>query len=418
MDRQIVYPGAIPLETDILSGERNGMVAIGGLASALFGSTTTANGLACTPTSPASMRVQVGPGEIYARENVDDTPFSSLPADTAHQIVKQGVMLAPALLSCPAPTTVGQSISYLVQAAFQEVDADAVTLPYYNASDPTQAYSGPANSGVAQPTARLGTVIVSVKPGVAGTTGTQAVPPVDAGFIPLWGVTVAYGATSISTGAIAAVAGASVVPVGGIVAAIKNLPALVQSGSLIYGVASGSANALAVALSPAPASLQAGLEVIVKATASNTGAATLSLNGGGAAAITYDAKPLPAGMLEAGQLYGLVYDGAAWQLKTPSFHGIIAYQQGSTGYRVYSNGDIDQWGNGSCGSDGSYTVTFPVPFATCDWAIASNNGSGPPTGFHATQILSATQMKVWASASAGVAAGAGTASYWEARGHV
>lgn len=418
VDRVTVYAGAIPLETDILNGERNTMVAIGGIGSALFGATTTANGLACAPTAPASMRVQVGPGEIYARENLDDTPFSSLPPDTAHQIVKQGIMLEQVRLNCPAPTTVGQTISYLVQAAFQEADTDAVTLPYYNSSDPTQAYSGPANSGTAQPTARRGTVVISAKPGVAAATGSQTVPPADAGFIGLYVVTVAYAATAISAGNIVPIAGASVVPAGGIVTALLALPSLVQSGGLNYGVASGSANALAVSLTPAPASLQAGFKVIVKATATNTGAATLSLNGGGAAPITYDANPLPAGMLEAGQLYALVYDGAAWQLKTPSFHGIIAYQQGQTGYRVYSNGDIEQWGVTTSGTDGTETITFPIPFPnSCDNYSVTNQAASAPVAWPGATILSKTQMRIsWATAS-NTPPGSGVQGQWSVKGH-
>ena len=34
MDRTIVYPGSIPLDTDILSGNRNALIAIGYLAQA------------------------------------------------------------------------------------------------------------------------------------------------------------------------------------------------------------------------------------------------------------------------------------------------------------------------------------------------------------------------------------------------
>ena len=50
VDRVIVYAGAIPLETDILHTNKNAMVSIGALAAALFGATTSANGMAVTPT--------------------------------------------------------------------------------------------------------------------------------------------------------------------------------------------------------------------------------------------------------------------------------------------------------------------------------------------------------------------------------
>jgi hypothetical protein len=154
MRRQIIYAGQIPLETDLLNTNRNMMVALSGMAKALFGSATIVNGLTCTATSPASMQVAIGAGEIYSQANLDDTAYSSLSADTVHQIMKQGVTLDAVNLSCPAPGTVGQSINYLIEAKFVESDLNPVTLPYYNASNPTSAYSGPANSGASQPPMR------------------------------------------------------------------------------------------------------------------------------------------------------------------------------------------------------------------------------------------------------------------------
>jgi hypothetical protein len=223
MDRVTVYPGQIPLETDLLRTNRNAMTAIGALASALFGSSATINGMACTPTSPASMSVKVAPGEIYVQQNVDSSSYSSLAADTTHQTMKQGILADPVTLSCPAPTTTGFSINYLIQAAFSEVDADNVVLPYYNASDPTTAYTGPANSGTSQPTTRKDTAIVSVKAGTAAATGTQATPAPDSGYVGVWVVSVAYGASTITSGNISAYSSAPTVPSGGMLATLLAL---------------------------------------------------------------------------------------------------------------------------------------------------------------------------------------------------
>ena len=79
------------------------------------------------------------------------------------------------------------------------MDTDSVTLPYYNASNPTQAYSGPNNSGVAQYTTRKGVCLLQVKTGTAATTGTQTTPAPDAGFTGLYAVTVANGQTTITS---------------------------------------------------------------------------------------------------------------------------------------------------------------------------------------------------------------------------
>ena len=71
---------------------RDTMIAMGKLQQALYGTTTQFNGLACTPTAPASMQVQVAAGEVYAYVNIDDTAFGALASDTTHQILKQGTL--------------------------------------------------------------------------------------------------------------------------------------------------------------------------------------------------------------------------------------------------------------------------------------------------------------------------------------
>lgn len=387
MDRVMVYPGAIPLETDILNSNRNAMVAIGQLAATLFGGTTMVNGLGCAPTSPASMQVEISPGEIYARQNLDNTAYGSLPADTAHQIVKQGISLSKTLLSCPAPGSVGQSINYLIQAAFSEVDNTSVVLPYYNASNPTAAYSGPANSGAAQPTKRAGTVSLVAKPGIPAATGTQMTPAADTGYVGLWVVTVSYGTTSIVSGNITAAAGAPVLPVGGILSLIVPttyasraegmagtsantaispdvMAQAVQGGTYSYAVASGTANAITVSLVPAPSVLRPGLVMRIKITATNTGPVTLSTNGSDLAYITNNGAQLTGGELVAGQIYILICDGFNWQ-------GVFKGTSGANAYGKWerrSSGVIEQWGTvlGTFG-EGPQGITFPIPFVNaCD----------------------------------------------------
>jgi len=208
LKRQIVYPGAIPLESDLLNTNKNTMGAIGKLIAAVFGTTTFASGLACVPTAPASLSVSVGAGDIYSLQNIDSTAYSSLAADTTHQIMKQGIQLDAVALSCAAPTTSGNSIAYLIQAAYSEVDAGATVLPYYNATTPSQAYSGPNNAGTTNNTTRDGTVVLSAKAGVSATTGSQVTPTPDSGYAGLWVVTVAYGQTTIAASNIAQYASA------------------------------------------------------------------------------------------------------------------------------------------------------------------------------------------------------------------
>ena len=90
-----------------------------------------------------------------------------------------------------------------------------------------------------------------------------------------------------------------------------------QDGSApkLYAAATGSANALAVAFSPALAAHCAGMPVNVLVSANNTGACTIAVNGLDPVAITKrGADPLVAGDIKAGQMICRVYDGTRYQL--------------------------------------------------------------------------------------------------------
>lgn len=203
MDRNIVYPGSIPLDTDLLTVNRNAMIGLGYLAQAVLGTGAVVDGLACTPTSPASMTITVGPGTISQLSVLDMLPYGSLPADTTDPLLKIGINIAPTSFTVTAPTTSGQSANYLIQAAFQESDINPIVLPYYNAAQPSQPYSGPANSAAAQNTLRTQCVELQMKSGAPATSGAQSTPPVDNGWTGLYVITVSYGQTSVSAANIA-----------------------------------------------------------------------------------------------------------------------------------------------------------------------------------------------------------------------
>lgn len=207
MDRIIIYPGAIPLDTDLLSAQRNAMIGLGALAQATLGTSVVADGLACLPTSPASMSVVVGPGSVTQFGSVDQYAYGSLAA-SASQITRMGSLLDPVTLTLAAPTVPGQAITYCIQAAFLEVDDLPVVLPYYNAANPAVPFSGPTNGGSAQNTRRRQTVQIELKQGAPGAAGTQSAPAVDAGWVGLYEIVVQYGQTSIAATAISAFPGA------------------------------------------------------------------------------------------------------------------------------------------------------------------------------------------------------------------
>jgi hypothetical protein len=212
MDRSIVYPGSIPLDTDLLSTNRNAMVALGALISATLGTSPLIDGLAVVPTVPASLSVVVAPGSITQLTTVDQNAYGSLAADTTDALVKMGVNLTGTTFALTAPTTTGQAINYLIEASFQEADIDPVVLPYYNAANPTQPYLGPANSGVAQATERTQRVQLQLKSGPPAVVGSQTTPSVDTGWSGLAVISVAYGQTQITAGSITSYPQAPIIP--------------------------------------------------------------------------------------------------------------------------------------------------------------------------------------------------------------
>ena len=92
MDRQIVYPQENPIDLDILSSNKDGYVGLGRFIDAVLGEDTQINGLVCEPTSPASLGVNVTPGEIYILEETDPDEYGDpgLAADS-NPLMKQGI---------------------------------------------------------------------------------------------------------------------------------------------------------------------------------------------------------------------------------------------------------------------------------------------------------------------------------------
>ena len=243
MDRNLVYPGSIPLDTDLLNVNRNTMIALGALIGATLGNQTVVDGLTVSPTSPATMNVMVGPGCITQITTIDQTAYGSLSADPQDPLMKMGINTLPNFFTCAAPATSGQSIAYLIEAAFQESDADPLVLPYYNAANPAQPYLGPNNSGASQPTQRLQRVALQLKAGLPATTGTQTAPPADSGYVGLAVVTVGYAQTQVTATNIALLPTAPTLPykLPSLRPGFSNLQAFTSSGVFVVPAGVGVA---------------------------------------------------------------------------------------------------------------------------------------------------------------------------------
>jgi hypothetical protein len=84
-----------------------------------------------------------------------------------------------------------------------------------------------------------------------------------------------------------------------------------------YAEDSGASDSYAITLTPAPAAYYVGMVVVFKANTTNTGAATLNVNGLGAKTIkkNHD-QDLADGDIESGQIVELVYDGTNFQMQS------------------------------------------------------------------------------------------------------
>ena len=76
-------------------------------------------------------------------------------------------MVIPQDVSFPisAPTTPGNSINYLLEVQFQEIDVNPVVLPYYNAQNPSVPFVviNPGDSGISQATTRQEICAIQIK---------------------------------------------------------------------------------------------------------------------------------------------------------------------------------------------------------------------------------------------------------------
>lgn len=314
MDLQNAYRDQIPFETDFLWAQLNSYRALGLLIRGLIGTDTQIAGLPCAPTSPASMSVVVGPGEIYKWEAflTDDLGrilgTGGVEADTNpdHFIMKQGVLLDSQTFAITAPATSGQSQKFLIQATFQEADDPPEPSQFYN----TQSPSAPITQDVSL--ARRDKCVLAMKAGVAAATGSETAPAADAGYVPVWVITVANGATTITAPNIAQAVGAPLIDVGGgggggggslppwtvVSAAYTAAP----GDRLLPNVSGGT---FTITLPAAPA---AGTEVWIKGSFASTNL-TVGRNGqtinGSATNLTLDKNNITT---------ILVFDGSTWRV--------------------------------------------------------------------------------------------------------
>jgi hypothetical protein len=206
MDRQIVYAGSIPLDTDLLNIQRNIQLAIGALAQQVLGTDPVVSGIGCFPGTDA-YSVTVTPGSMTVFMEDDFQPFGALAPDPT-QVMRTGSLLSNTELVLSGPGDGAYELCWLIQAQLVELDTGLAVLPYWNASNPSVSYSGPGNSGLAQATTRQLRVVLGSKSSGPQPLGAGVAPGPDAGWVGLFVVTTYLGRASIQFGDIAAYAAA------------------------------------------------------------------------------------------------------------------------------------------------------------------------------------------------------------------
>jgi hypothetical protein len=201
LDRRLPYTQMLPADIDLAQPQQFAMISDGFLIESVMGQSPWCYGLACTPTTPASMSVTVGRGALGQMSVVDLTnPGTAAIADTTDALMKVGINLSGTTLTFVAPTTSGQSQAFLIEGQAQEADAGAQVLQYYNSANPSQPFAGPNNTGAPNNTLRTQRAVLQVVAGAPAATGSQVTPGVTSGWVPLYVVTLANGATTVVAG--------------------------------------------------------------------------------------------------------------------------------------------------------------------------------------------------------------------------
>lgn len=209
MDRVQNYNLQTPLTADDLNKERDyTAIALGKIVSALLGQGTVVSDLAATAVASTTVpTVQLSDGQLYELATLDPTAFGSLPVGSfpsTANVMKQGLLLASRgdvnTFELTPPGTSGESIIYLLEAQYSDLDTDIQTITFYNVSDPTNPTTA------TEPRIREGTINFVLKAGIASSS--PAAPSADVGYVPLYNIEVAYGQTVLSQSNITVAPGA------------------------------------------------------------------------------------------------------------------------------------------------------------------------------------------------------------------
>lgn len=129
-----------------------------------------------------SNTLQINPGALYVT--------AALNASIGTAVVKQALLLNNVQFTVTQPGTAGQSVNYLVEAQYLDLSAANMPASHLPFVDATNSFL---------PCLLLnGELSLQIKVGTAAATGSQVTPTVDAGWTPLYVVTLTNGVTNPS----------------------------------------------------------------------------------------------------------------------------------------------------------------------------------------------------------------------------
>lgn len=121
----------------------------------------------------------------------------------------------------------------------------------------------------------------------------------------------------------------------------------ILNAGIPFAIATGAANAYAVAYSPAITSYIIGLELSFQPNHTNTGASTLNVNGLGAKNIRVSGEAVPAALLQGAGYVRVIYDGTQFILVQagvpPSVGATLPSQTSQSGKLLTTNGVSASW---------------------------------------------------------------------------
>lgn len=144
-----------------------------------------------------------------------------------------------------------------------------------------------------------------------------------------------------------------------------DLDGLLARGSY-WATYGGAADAITLALVQPLLAYVAGLQLRFRATAANTGAATVNVDGLGAKTLkAVTGAALPAGYIRTDVDTVITYDGTDFIARRAVEYGTNA--NGS--YRRFEDGVMECWGSESASTGGEKTWTFPKAFSSAPVSV-------------------------------------------------